>query len=170
MWLECLMAWPAAFALLHESAAVPSAARLGLESYIRCEVSVQIVTYNRPKLLLEALQQIEHQDYPGRISVSIIDDSPVSCSKAVEAFARRSRHRIQYRCLPERRSIGAKRNLAVHQETDAEVICTWDDDDIYSCDRVRLQVQALQSCKCATMERRYFYWSSMGALRSCGLF
>ena len=108
----------------------------------------------------------------------------------------------------------------------ADLVCTWDDDDIYTEDRVRLQVEFLLEhprCKCASrlsfvfsdfrsqlkglfvftaalyiqllgwrpsllgwrpsllgnirrirwsppeamMERRYFFWSSYGVLRSC---
>ena len=129
---------------------------------------MQIVTYNRPELLLEALWQVDLQDYDGEISVEILDDSLVSSLKAVEAFESTRGLEIKYRWLKERLSIGQKRNLLLREAT-KEVICTWDDDDIYSCDRVRLQVQALQSCNCATMERRYFYWSSRRALRACGL-
>ena len=34
------------------------------------QVSVQIATYNRPSLVLEALQQIEVQDYAGKIEAA----------------------------------------------------------------------------------------------------
>lgn len=36
-----------------------------------CQVSVQIVTYNRTCLVLEALQQIEAQDYAGEIEAQV---------------------------------------------------------------------------------------------------
>lgn len=39
-------------------------------------VSVQIVTYNRSAYLLQALQQIAAQDYPGALQVVVMDDSP----------------------------------------------------------------------------------------------
>ncbi|CAK9082504.1 unnamed protein product [Durusdinium trenchii] len=132
-------------------------------------VSVQIVTYNRTCLVLEALQQIEAQDYAGEIEVLVLDDSPHSSLRAVEGFANTSRHRVVYHFLEKRLTIGAKRNLAVSLSL-ADLVCTWDDDDIYTEDRVRLQVEFLLEhprCKCAMMERRYFFWSSYGVLRSC---
>lgn len=36
------------------------------------KVSVQIATYNRPSLLLEALHQIEVQDYAGQIEALML--------------------------------------------------------------------------------------------------
>lgn len=131
-------------------------------------VSVQIATYNRPSLVLEALQQIEVQDYAGKIEVLILDDSPQSCQQAVEHFASTSRHCITYRFLSERHTIGAKRNLAVNL-SQTDLICTWDDDDIYPKDRIRLQVDFLlrhPRCRCAMIERRYFFWKT-GHLRAC---
>eukprot|EP00435_Cladocopium_sp_Y103_P027625 s648_g6.t2 len=131
-------------------------------------VSVQIATYNRPSLVLETLRQIEVQDYAGEIEVLILDDSPQSCQQAVEHFASTSRHCISYRFLSERHTIGAKRNLAVNL-SQTDLICTWDDDDIYPKDRIRLQVDFLlrhPRCKCAMIERRYFFWKT-GYLRAC---
>eukprot|EP00913_Durusdinium_trenchii_P036055 g33737.t1 len=95
--------------------------------------------------------------YAGEIEVLVLDDSPHSSLRAVEGFANTSRHRVVYHFLEKRLTIGAKRNLAVSLSL-ADLVCTWDDDDIYTEDRVRLQ---------AMMERRYFFWSSYGVLRSC---
>ncbi|CAE7020948.1 unnamed protein product [Symbiodinium sp. KB8] len=132
-------------------------------------VSVQVVTYNRPSLLLEALLQIEAQDYPTPLEVLILDDSDTSSEKDVLRFAANSRHDIQYRFLSERLTIGEKRNLAA-ESTSAEFICTWDDDDIYTVDRVRLQAEFLSGnrrCNCVAIERRFFYWLNEDVLRGC---
>ncbi|CAJ1346726.1 unnamed protein product [Effrenium voratum] len=130
-------------------------------------VSVQVVTLNRPQLLLEAMHQVEAQDYEGPLEVLIMDDSEQSNSQQVEQFASTSRHSIKYCFLPERLTIGAKRNLAARKTT-ADLICTWDDDDIYTIDRVRLQVEFLMNhprCNCVMLERRYFFWTSTCVLK-----
>ncbi|OLP89846.1 hypothetical protein AK812_SmicGene28664 [Symbiodinium microadriaticum] len=93
-------------------------------------VSVQMVTYKRPKLLLEAR-------WRGRGSIKD----------------------VRYIYLPERMSIGAKRNLAT-RSTDAEVLVIWDDDDVFTRDRIRKQVLHLlrsEDVNCSGIEVSSFY-------------
>ncbi|CAK9086581.1 Glyco_trans_2-like domain-containing protein [Durusdinium trenchii] len=49
-------------------------------------VSVQMVTYKRGPLLLEALAQVEQQEYPGDLEVVIVDDSPESQEEQLDAL------------------------------------------------------------------------------------
>ncbi|CAK9087363.1 2-oxoglutarate-4-dioxygenase subunit alpha-1) [Durusdinium trenchii] len=119
-------------------------------------VSVQMVTYKRGPLLLEALAQVEQQEYPGDLEVVIVDDSPESQEEQLDAL--KESLAIRYIFLPERMSIGAKRNLAT-RSTDAEVICIWDDDDVFTMDRIRKQVEHLRGAdvNCSGIEVASFY-------------
>eukprot|EP00439_Symbiodinium_sp_Y106_P016197 s1899_g2.t1 len=123
-------------------------------------VSVQMVTYKRPKLLLEALNQVALQNYKGDIEVVIIDDSPESMEEEIEPLrGRGSIKDVRYIYLPERMSIGAKRNLAT-RSTEAEVLVIWDDDDVFTRDRIRKQVLHLlrsEDVNCSGIEVSSFY-------------
>ncbi|CAL1159477.1 unnamed protein product, partial [Cladocopium goreaui] len=122
-------------------------------------VSVQMVTYNRGPLLLEAIEQVGYQDYQGSLEVVIIDDSPKSMAEELDKAIVQSPRALalRYVYLEERMSIGAKRNLAT-RSTSAEVICIWDDDDVFTMDRIRKQVQHLQGgVNCSAIEVASFY-------------
>ncbi|CAK8996587.1 unnamed protein product [Durusdinium trenchii] len=121
-----------------------------------CLAFVQMVTYKRGPLLLEALAQVEQQEYPGDLEVVIVDDSPESQEEQLDAL--KESLAIRYIFLPERMSIGAKRNLAT-RSTDAEVICIWDDDDVFTMDRIRKQVEHLRGAdvNCSGIEVASFY-------------
>eukprot|EP00435_Cladocopium_sp_Y103_P039032 s28_g10.t1 len=114
----------------------------GLADWQEKDIEVQMVTYKRGPLLLEAIEQVGYQDYQGSLEVVIIDDSPESMAEEVEAAIAESPRedalKLRYIYLEERMSIGAKRNLATHS-TSAEVICIWDDDDVFTMDRIRKQ-------------------------------
>jgi glycosyltransferase involved in cell wall biosynthesis len=49
---------------------------------------------------------------------------------------------VRYFCLPQKLTIGAKRNLAVSRAS-GEVIVHWDSDDIYAPERIERQVEQL---------------------------
>mmetsp|Transcript_85568 Transcript_85568/g.276135 ORF Transcript_85568/g.276135 Transcript_85568/m.276135 type:complete len:465 (+) Transcript_85568:125-1519(+) len=115
-------------------------------------VSVQIITYNRPRLLAQALEQVAAQDYPGHLEVVVVDDSPASAAAVIE------RHRggvaAQYLYLADRRyTIGEKRNLAVANSV-GDIICIWDDDDIFPVDRIRQQVSRMvvRQANCSSIQ------------------
>lgn len=109
-------------------------------------VGIVVSTYERSEFVLEALGQMALQDYPGTIEAVVIDDSAQSMDAQIAAARGQGRAlpaNLQYVYLHERASIGAKRNLAI-RSTSAEVLCVWDDDDVFTIDRVRKQVEHLQ--------------------------
>ncbi|CAJ1417986.1 unnamed protein product [Effrenium voratum] len=121
-------------------------------------VSVQMVTYKRAALLREALEQVKRQRYRGDVEVVVVDDSPEDQREDIEAL-QDAKVRINYIYLPERMSIGAKRNLGIRNAR-AEVIAIWDDDDVFTKDRLRKQVEHLFSgtgVMCSGIEVASFY-------------
>jgi len=122
-------------------------------------VSVQICTYERLNLMLEAIDQIGAQDYPGDIEVVVVDDTQFSSESYVLEAAKRNSLGVEYISLPVRHTIGEKRNMAA-EATAADVICIWDDDDIFPINRISRQVEALYSGKgsgCSSIEIQYLY-------------
>jgi glycosyltransferase involved in cell wall biosynthesis len=96
-------------------------------------VSCIMPTFERPHFLPRAIGYFQAQDWPNRELV-IVDDGRDPVDDLVP-----DDRRIRYVHVDERRSIGAKRNLAC-ELADGEVIVQWDDDDWYSRTRVTRQV------------------------------
>lgn len=107
-------------------------------------MAVLISTYQRPHLLLEALFQIAAQEYPGSVEAIVVDDSNASLEAEIEELKQRKELclDVRYIYLKDRMPIGAKRNLAA-SSTHAEVLAVWDDDDVFTIDRLRKQVEHL---------------------------
>jgi len=105
---------------------------------------VLIITYERSEFLLDALAQMGAQDYLGHVQAIVVDDSGESSEAKVEALKEQgvSLPEVKYIYLSDRMSIGGKRNLAA-RSTAADVLCVWDDDDVFTVDRIRKQVEHL---------------------------
>eukprot|EP00930_Biecheleria_cincta_P076276 TRINITY_DN63490_c0_g1_i1.p1 TRINITY_DN63490_c0_g1~~TRINITY_DN63490_c0_g1_i1.p1 ORF type:complete len:384 (-),score=49.35 TRINITY_DN63490_c0_g1_i1:8-1129(-) len=110
-------------------------------------VAALISTYERAEYLIEALQQISAQRYPGRLEAVVVDDSETDLEPRLQKLRQKSdgfMPQVTYIYLKDRMSIGAKRNLAA-RSTDADVLCVWDDDDVFTMDRIQSQVEHLFS-------------------------
>ena len=114
-------------------------------------LAVVVATYDRPCKLVRTLRSIERQDIDKeRLEVVIVDDTqPRSCRGLVEAVlgvdleSFLAPATLRYIDLDERRTIGAKRTMAlkVAIEQNCEVVMNWDDDDLYGDDRLRRQLE-----------------------------
>ena len=93
-------------------------------------------TADRPAFVPQAIRAFQRQDYP-RSELLIVDDGAGSIEGCVP-----SSDRIRYLRVTDRRTIGAKRNLAC-AEARGELILHWDDDDWYPPSRIRRQMTAL---------------------------
>lgn len=91
-------------------------------------------TYNRRAFVPRAVAQFLAQDYPNRELV-VVDDG----TDPVEDLMPAGDERVRYIRLPERLTIGAKRNLAC-EAARGELICHWDDDDWMADWRLSYQV------------------------------
>lgn len=103
-------------------------------------VSCIMPTYNRRQFVPNALEYFLRQDYPSR-ELIVVDDGDDAIGDLVQDIPG-----VRYLRLPERRSIGAKRNLAC-QHAGGQIIAHWDDDDWYSPDRLRYQVTPILAGK-----------------------
>ena len=124
------------------------------------EVSISLVSRDRPELLDHALGLINEQDYPKeKIEVLLVDSS----QPPFESFIRRRWHdrmlfsRIRYFHLQEPVTIGEKRNFAVEQAR-GSVILQWDDDDYYGPTRLREQVEPICQGRVACTALTFGVW------------
>ena len=99
-------------------------------------ISCIMPTRNRRAFMRQALAYFERQDYPN-CELIVVDDGEDRVADLMP-----SDPRVRYIALPERTSIGAKRNLACEQARGA-IIAHWDDDDWYAPHRLQHQVAPL---------------------------
>eukprot|EP00931_Biecheleriopsis_adriatica_P001670 TRINITY_DN102102_c0_g1_i1.p1 TRINITY_DN102102_c0_g1~~TRINITY_DN102102_c0_g1_i1.p1 ORF type:complete len:381 (-),score=59.97 TRINITY_DN102102_c0_g1_i1:82-1197(-) len=148
----------------HEGLCWLSAMHAGSDSRVATlpRVGVQLVTYERPEFMLAALQQIAEQDYVGGLDVVVVDDSSKSSEDAVVKLSDAKGLTVKYLHLPDKTAIGTKRNMAI-ANTDADVFCIWDDDDVFTSDRISEQVRRLTGSSahaprgCTSIGIRYRY-------------
>jgi Glycosyl transferase family 2/Methyltransferase domain len=101
-------------------------------------VSCLMPTFDRRPFVPRAIRYFLQQDYP-RSELIIVDDGTDNVEDLVPADPR-----IRYLRLPERRTIGAKRNLAC-EHARGELVVHWDDDDWSAPWRLRYQVDMLRA-------------------------
>lgn len=99
-------------------------------------VSCILPTYNRRHYLPKALEYFNRQDYPNRELV-VVDDGTEPADDLWDEDTR-----IHYIKLPQKHSLGAKRNIAC-SASKGEIIIFWDDDDWYSSKRITYQVEPI---------------------------
>lgn len=97
-------------------------------------VSCLMPTCDRRRFMGRAIRYFLEQDYGNR-ELLVVDDGADCVADLMPADPR-----IRYVRLPERRTIGAKRNLACEQAA-GDLIVHWDDDDWSAPWRLRYQVE-----------------------------
>lgn len=91
-------------------------------------------TYNRSHYMQRAIYMFLKQDYPNKELV-IVDDSKKKSK--VPKYGN-----ITYIKLNEKQNIGKKRNIAINAGL-GEIFIFWDDDDVYSTNRITKQVKPI---------------------------
>jgi glycosyltransferase involved in cell wall biosynthesis len=117
--------------------------------------SVILPTYNRPQLLLTALQSIRTQGFPGT-EVVVVDD----CSAVPYPELQVADVSVKYFRLGKNSGVSAARNFAVAQAT-ADWLVFLDDDDQLAPGYLQFLQQHIER----DVGRQYgFYWSSVSIL------
>jgi glycosyltransferase involved in cell wall biosynthesis len=113
-------------------------------------------THNRRPFVPQAIRYFLRQSYDPKELIVIDDGSdPVGDLCAVDG-------RIRYVRLEEKRTLGAKRNLACRLAK-GQVIAHWDDDDWQADRRLRCQVEALGQADICGLDRVLFFDPAAGA-------
>lgn len=102
-------------------------------------VSCIMPTYNRHNYMLRSIKYFLNQDYPNK-ELIIIDDTPLDLKLNNIAG-------IKYIHYDKKYNVGKKRNIAI-QNAKGSIIMFWDDDDIYTSDRINIQVADIIKKKC----------------------
>lgn len=115
-------------------------------------VSCIMPTYNRPHFLPQAIKYFLEQDYAQK-ELIIVDDGVLPAAPVLPEA-----EEITYVRLPDRTSLGAKRNHAIALSR-GQVIMHWDDDDWMARSRIRYQVECLlaSDCQITGLNRMLFY-------------
>ncbi len=99
-------------------------------------VSCIMPTQNRRAFVRQSLLYFERQDYPNK-ELIIVDDGDDAVADLVA-----SHPLVRYIALPQKKSIGEKRNIACELAR-GTIIAHWDDDDWYAPHRLSYQVAPL---------------------------
>lgn len=131
-------------------------------------VSVITPTYNRRKFIPQLIQCYKAQNYPKkRMEWIILDDG----SDPVEdLFKGLDLPNVYYVKLPEKLTIGAKRNL-LNKKSCGDVIVAMDDDDYYPPERVSAVINAFKqkpSYELAGASEIYMYYSDIQVIYKLG--
>jgi len=115
-------------------------------------VSCIMPTADRPAFVPKAIAHFLRQDYAHK-ELIIVDDGVHPVAELVPAHPA-----IRYLHLPQRASIGAKRNLAC-EHARGELIAHWDDDDWMASDWISSQVRTLlqSGADLSGLDRVLFY-------------
>ena len=115
-------------------------------------VSCIMPTADRRAYVPQAIRYFQRQDYPN-LELLVVDDGTDAVADCLPEDPR-----VRYIRLPEKLTIGAKRNFACEQ-TRGEFIVHWDDDDWYPPWRVGAQLRAMGAGDfelCGTSQLFYF--------------
>lgn len=131
-------------------------------------VSICTPTFNRRPFIENMLQCFRNQDYPkNRMEWIIVDDGT---DKIKDLIDKADIPQIRYFDVPEKMTLGAKRNY-MHSFVKGSIIVYMDDDDYYPPDRVSHAVEKLEShpeALCAGSSEIYIYFKHIQKMIQCG--
>ncbi|BBK37810.1 hypothetical protein STAQ_28880 [Allostella sp. ATCC 35155] len=119
-------------------------------------VSCLMVTRERAPMAAVAIECFQRQTWPARELVIVDDDADPALAEHVQ---RLSDPRIRHIRVPaEDRTLGELRNLSLDAAR-GQLVCQWDDDDLYDPLRIEFQLRALASTRTdACFLSRWLQW------------
>jgi len=131
-------------------------------------VSVCTPTFNRRPFIPIMFDCFRNQTYPkSRIEWIIVDDGTNKIQDLIDSA---NIPQIKYYPLPEKLSLGEKRNY-MHTKATGSIIVYMDDDDYYPPERVEHAVDTLTQNKdalCAGSSEIYIYFKHIHQMYQCG--
>jgi len=131
-------------------------------------VSVCTPTFNRRPFIPVMFDCFRNQTYPKhKIEWIIVDDGTDKIKDLIETA---NIPQIRYFEVPEKMSLGAKRNY-MHKFATGSIIVYMDDDDYYPPERISHAVERLQENKtalCAGSSEIYIYFKHIKKMIQCG--
>lgn len=131
-------------------------------------VSVCTPTFNRRPFIPIMFECFRNQTYPkSRMEWIIVDDGTDKVKDLIDAA---NIPQIKYFPLPEKLSLGEKRNY-MHTKASGSIIVYMDDDDYYPPERVEHAVEMLNADKnamCAGSSEIYIYFKHIQQMYQCG--
>ena len=131
-------------------------------------VSVCTPTFNRRPFIQNMFNCFINQDYPKHLIEWIIVDD--GTDKIQDLVLASGIPQIRYFEVPEKMTLGAKRNY-MHQFVRGSIIVYMDDDDYYPPERISHAVERLlgkPEALCAGSSEIYIYFKSMNKMIQCG--
>ena len=131
-------------------------------------VSVCTPTFNRRPFIQNMFNCFINQDYPKHLIEWIIVDD--GTDKIQDLVLESGIPQIRYFEVPEKMTLGAKRNY-MHQFVRGSIIVYMDDDDYYPPERISHAVERLlgkPEALCAGSSEIYIYFKSMNKMIQCG--
>ena len=131
-------------------------------------VSVCTPTFNRRPFILTMFECFRNQDYPkDRIEWIIVDDGTDKIKDLIQSA---NIPQIKYFDIPEKMTLGKKRNY-MHEQTKGSIIVYMDDDDYYPPERISHAVERLtqnETALCAGSSEIYIYFKHLHKMYQCG--
>lgn len=115
-------------------------------------VSCVMVTTGRVDLISKSLRSFLLQKFPSK-ELIVVSQGSKEQNEIIKNLTA-PHHNIQFVEAPKRLSLGEMRNLSVELAL-GEVICQWDDDDIYHPNRISTQFKALRYNTVASLYSSY---------------
>ena len=131
-------------------------------------VSICTPTFNRRPFIKTMIQCFKNQTYPRtKMEWIIVDDGT---DKIHDLIIESGITQIRYFQIPEKMTLGAKRNY-MHSLVKGSIIVYMDDDDYYPPERVSHAVETLTnnpSALCAGSSELYIYFKHIQKMYQCG--
>ena len=131
-------------------------------------VSVCTPTFNRRPFILTMFECFKNQDYPKeRMEWIIVDDGTDKIKDLIDSA---NIPQIKYFNIPEKMTLGKKRNY-MHKQAKGSIIVYMDDDDYYPPERISHAVERLTqhpTALCAGSSEIYIYFKHLKQMYKCG--
>lgn len=118
-------------------------------------VSCLMVTRGNESLVSTAINSYLAQNYNNKELIIVCDNLDSNIDQFIEI---NRGEKIKYIKVPKKLSLGELRNISI-EEAGGEIICQWDDDDLYNVNRLTASVCAIQNASIsAVFLKRWFVW------------